>query len=288
MNLNLDKTKITHARNNAAHFLGTEIRITPLDKRPLRFVTRKDQTYWTKSNTRPLLYAPIRKLVDRLEQKGFAKGGGNPTRLARMIHFEPSQIVKHFYQIWLGLSAYYSFADNYGQLGRIHYILKYSCVLTLASKLKLQTKKKVFAKFGKDIAIKNDKGKIIASFPDVALAKPKKFLVTPIADLNPFKRLDKLAQATFRTRESFDQACTVCQSTTNIEMHHVRKIRDASRAIKKDFLTAMMSRINRKQIPLCKVCHIKYHKGELTLTQKEKIPLVNSGNKKTKNFKSKA
>ena len=107
-----------------------------------------------------------------------------------MIPFGSSQIVRHFYQIWQGISAYYSFADNYGILGRIHYILKYSCVLTLASKLKLKTAKRVFAKFGKEIAIKDEKGKIIASFPDVPLAKPKRFLISPITKLNPFNRLD--------------------------------------------------------------------------------------------------
>ena len=269
MTLNLDKTKITHARENAAHFLGTDIRLTPLNKRPFRLVTRGKQTYRTKTNTRPLLYAPIKSLVNRLEAKGFAKHGGTPTRFTKMIPFEESQIVKHLYQIWLGLSAYYSFADNYGQLGRIHYILKYSCVLTLASKLKLRTAKKVFAKFGKDISIKDNKGRVIASFPEVPLAKPKKFLITPIADLNPIARLEKLAKATFRTKEAFDKACSICQSTTDIEMHHVRKLRDSSRAIKQNYLTSMMSRMNRKQIPLCKVCHVKYHRGELTLPKGE-------------------
>ena len=39
MTLNLEKTKITHAQESAAHFLGTDIRATPLDKRPLRFVS---------------------------------------------------------------------------------------------------------------------------------------------------------------------------------------------------------------------------------------------------------
>ena len=40
LNLNLDKTKITHSRQDKAHFLGTDVSITPLEKRPLRFITR--------------------------------------------------------------------------------------------------------------------------------------------------------------------------------------------------------------------------------------------------------
>lgn len=195
MTLNLEKTKITHAQQSAAHFLGTDIRATPLDKRPLRFVRRGNEVYRSKTNTKLLLHAPLKKLVHKLEERGFAKAGGTPTRFTRMIHFEEAQIVNHLWQIWQGLSNYYSFADNYGRLGRIHYILKYSCVLTLASKLKLKTAKKVFTKFGKDIVIRNGKGKMLASFPNVLLAKPKKFLITPITKLNPFNRLEKISQS---------------------------------------------------------------------------------------------
>lgn len=40
LNLHLDTTKITHARQDKAQFLGTFISITPLEKRPLRIITR--------------------------------------------------------------------------------------------------------------------------------------------------------------------------------------------------------------------------------------------------------
>lgn len=262
LNLNLEKTKITHARDSAAHFLGTDIRVTPLDKRPLRSYVRGGITIRSQSITNTLLMAPLKKLVGKLTDKGFARHGANPTSLGRMIHFEEVQIVKYFYQIWLGISTYYSFADNYGGLGRIHYILKYSCILTLATKLKLYTARRVFKKYGKDIEIKDSKGKVLASFPNVSLAKPKTFHTTKVTDLNPFNRLERLSKAKFRTKSALGRACLACGTLENIEMHHVRKIRDSSRAIKKDYLTSMMSRMNRKQIPLCRPCHIKYHRGE--------------------------
>lgn len=246
LNLNLDKTKITNARVDKAHFLGTDISITPLEKRPLRFITRGTSQFRMTAITKPLLQAPIKKLVSKLTEKGFAKHGGTPTRLARMTTFETNQIVKHFWQIWLGLSTYYSFADNYGSLGRIHYILKYSCVLTLASKLKLKTAKRVFAKFGKDILIKDKDDKLMASFPDGPLAKPKTFHITKFTDMNPMARLEKLAKSTFRSKAVLDSTGTVCGTAESIEMHHVRKLRDSTRAIKLDYMTSMMSRMNRK------------------------------------------
>jgi len=173
LNLNLEKTKITHARNEMAHFLGTDIRITPLDKRPTSLVIRGNGSYMARSATRPQLLAPIPIIVDRLIAKGLAKPGGAPTRWTKQIHFEVSQIINTYKSMWVGLKNYYSFADNYSSLWRIFYIFKYSCVLTLASKLKLGTAKAVFRKFGKDLAVVKD-DKVVTSFKDESLAKIKK------------------------------------------------------------------------------------------------------------------
>ena len=263
LTLNLDKTKITNAKETMAHFLGSDIRITPLSKRPVNKITRGGTTYLSSVNTRPQLLAPIRKLVSKLESKGIAKRGGAPTSWGHMYPFEVTHIVKHYYIMWKGISNYYSFANNYGMLGRIHYILKYSCVLTLASKLRLSTAKQVFKKYGKDLKI-IENNKVVASFPQESFAKPLTFHNSPLSKINPLSRIDQLAKATFRTKNIFDRCCTHCGSTENTEVHHVRKLRDSSKAVKADWLTTMMSRMNRKQIPLCKTCHIDYHRGRLS------------------------
>ncbi len=203
LDLNLGKTKISHARSEMAHFLGTDIKITPLNKRPRKLVTRENSTYMVNSNTRLQLLAPVSDLVAKLETKGLARHGGKPTRWGKMLHFELAQIVNHYKTMWRGISNYYSFADNYERLGRIHYIFKYSCILTIASKLNLNTAKKVFKKFGKDITIIVDNKKV-ASFPNENLAKPKKFNNSAFANTNPLFRLEKLTKATFRTKQMFD------------------------------------------------------------------------------------
>jgi group II intron reverse transcriptase/maturase len=270
LNLNLEKTNITNARDSIAHFLGSDIKITSLNKRPIKTITRGGTTYLSSVNTRPQLLAPVSKLVKKLESKGIAKPGGRPTRWGHMFPFEVSQIVKHYYTMWKGISNYYSFADNYGSLGRIHYILKYSCLLTLASKLRLETVKQTYKKFGKDINIIAN-NKIVASFPNESFAKPKKFHNTNISKISPLGRLEQLSKASFRTKQLFETNCTNCGAIENIEIHHVRKLRDSSKAIKADWLTSMMSRMNRKQIPLCKTCHINYHRGKLTTNKKTSL-----------------
>lgn len=153
------------------------------------------------SNTRPQLTAPTSKLVDKLVAKGISKQGGKPTNWGHMFPFEVHQIVRHYYTMWKGISNYYSFADNNVKLSRIHYILKYSCVLTLALKLKLGTAKKVFKKYGKDLIIIVN-NKVVASFPQESFVRPNKFHKSAITNLNPLLRLTKLSNSTIRTSTS--------------------------------------------------------------------------------------
>lgn len=52
----------------------------------------------------------------------------------------------------------------------------------------------------------------------------------------------------------------ICGDDTNVEMHHVKHIKDLkSKNSKLDFFTRQMRAINRKQIPLCKKHHIGLH-----------------------------
>jgi predicted HNH restriction endonuclease len=46
----------------------------------------------------------------------------------------------------------------------------------------------------------------------------------------------------------------------DIEMHHIRHIRKGKKT--NQYLKSIMSQLNRKQIPTCKECHKKIHRGE--------------------------
>jgi hypothetical protein len=162
------------------------------------------------------------------------------------------------HSMWRGLAQYYSFVDNFGSMGRIHYILKYSCLLTLVSKHKLGTMKKGYKKFGKNLTIKNG-DKVMATFPDESFANRKKF---NISRSNPIFRLEQMANAFFRTRAKLASACYVCDSEVGLEMHHVKHIRKTSEKIELDYWTRVMSNMNRKQLVVCQDCHNKIHNGE--------------------------
>lgn len=59
--------------------------------------------------------------------------------------------------------------------------------------------------------------------------------------------------------------CKVCDSSYRVEMHHVRMMKDLSPDTNR--LDYLMSRAYRKQIPLCRSCHVKHHKGTLQVPE---------------------
>merc|ERR1712146_313489 len=115
------------------------------------------------------------------------------------------------------------------QLNFIQYLIQHSLACTVMNKLKLSSRAQVFKKFGSSIEV-------------------------PIAVSDG---LENRKQA-IRTACWDNPQCTICKTYSNVEMHHRRPIKQA----KTDgTLKGIESNLARKQIPLCKSCHIKVHAG---------------------------
>ena len=253
--LNLEKTKITHAVTGHAKFLGYKIHKNKMSKMPIR---RDKRGRLSRVVPRPILDAPIKDIVQRLIDRKYANKAGSPTRNGRFINHHLLDIINHYRSVERGIMGYYSLANNYGRLAaRVHFILKYSCVLTIASKMKLKTKKKVFKKYGKYLSILDDEGKVIAYYPTIDYKRPKKSLTA----LKKFNKdfIEEIDSRVQRGRGDLKGPCIVCGSNVNIEVHHVRSLRKRPR--KGDFLHDMMCKMNRKQVPICKSCHMDVHAG---------------------------
>jgi len=257
LTLNAKKTKITHSQKQSAEFLGYVIHRTKLKKMKIALNSKGVKTRRT---TNTVLDGPIVKIVKNLHAKGYAKKNGNPTRNGRFINHTLYDMIKHYKEVERGILQYYSLANNYGRIAaRVHYILKYSCALTIASKMKLSTLKRVFKKHGKDLNIKDEHGKITTNYPTVSYKRPKKIVRTQVLDYSNLENyINKLDNRIQRGRKDLKGPCLLCGNKNNIEVHHIRKL---SKAKKKDYLSIMMSRMNRKQVPICQKCHIKIHKG---------------------------
>jgi len=254
--LNLDKTKITHSRDDSASFLGYNIHLTKSYKKPRRHVVVNNKHKLSLLTPRPL--APTNECVKKLTEQGYARGNGAPTKCGRLIHLTAGDIVRHYLTLEQGLLAYYGISSNFGHFSaRIHYILKYSCALTLCSKLRLRTLRKTFRKFGKNLTILKENGEIDIEFRTRKghYAKPRRKAGFPQLAMDPAKLISDLSKRISRGRTDLHGECTLCGAVNNIEIHH-----RLSKGKSSDYLTHLQQRMNRKQ--LCKPCHIKVHQGK--------------------------
>lgn len=149
----------------------------------------------------------------------------------------------------MGIFNYFSFIDNTKALSRIYNILRSSAAKLLAAKFKLKTQRAVYVKFGK--GLKTEKGKSLIIRSDWK-KNTMDFKINPRTDL-PALYINRL------TKSNLLKICAICGSIDKIEMHHVKHIKKMN----KDLTVGekSMASLNRKQIPVCRVCHMDIHNG---------------------------
>lgn len=89
-----------------------------------------------------------------------------------------------------------------------------------------------------------------------------KDIKNPTAIIND-KFVDKVDWINLRTQASFDLPCCICGDAENIEMHHIKHVNKSKYKLEAASWEQIMGIKNRKQIPVCKACHIQIiHKGK--------------------------
>jgi hypothetical protein len=159
-----------------------------------------------------------------------------------------------------GYLNYYNFAHNYGRVAsRTEFILKASCAKLLAAKFKLGTMSKVFEKFGPKLQTqhtsKTAKGKEVTK--EYVFFKPS-YAIT-LKFLRNTSPVIKALYGSVSLASLDDLVCAKCESTIQVEMHHIRMMKDLNPKI--SFIDKLMVRRHRKQIPLCRICHLEHHKN---------------------------
>lgn len=262
LELNNSKTKISHIRQQGFTFLGTNIK-GPSFKHKL-IVTKKIRGKCQKraANGNLFLYAPQEAILRKLVEKKFLKftphGKLRRTSLGRLVNRDHRNILKYYSAMIYGQYNYYSFATNIGRQGFILKQQKASCALTLARKMKIQGRRKVYRKFGYDLR---------DPVTGTKQVYPQSFKITGKFNVrsNPIPRIEHLDQRWWNklTKSVLVKECVIC-SNPAAEAHHVCKIRELKNCKHLDWFTVQMAAINRKQVPLCKVCHDKLHPNKQT------------------------
>lgn len=262
LKLSEEKTKITHLGTQYAKFLGHYIRAATLRQHIATRRRSKDGQYQNirKSTSKPKILVPINDLKEKLIQKGFANVEGKPKYIGKFIGLSDYEIINRYNYVLRGLMTFYNMSENRSRLGELIYIIEFSLANTLGAKHKLSLAK-VFQKYGKPFRT-NSKGKVIIfDKPESLRAEYLNKKYTVISPLSKAQNADPFSVLNWDIKETniLDQPCFICKSNTQVEMHHLRHLKDTK---DKSTLIKIMSKINRKMIPLCRPCHMEVHRGK--------------------------
>lgn len=141
-----EKTLITNIKTNPAHFLGFEIRSYRKNKITKYKQKIKDKEKIIKAKTTGnIVFAGIDKqrLIDRLHMKGYCDSNGKPREITKLNNLEAFTIIDKTNSVLTGLVNFYLNWVKNGkkQLNRWIYIIRYSCIKTLALKYKTTVRK---------------------------------------------------------------------------------------------------------------------------------------------------
>lgn len=257
-NLNLElseeKTLITHARTKAAQFLGYHLSVMWSDQR-------------TSVNGNIRLAIPEEKIQETCSRY---MRHGKPIHRPERTSDSDYDIIAGYGIEYCGLMNYYILAHNIERMTKVHWVLRYSLLKTLANKHKASVAKMVrrFSSttetpYGPRKCIKlviprKGKGPLVATFGGIPFRRKNDAVLVdgPIRGFfNPRTELIQRLSA---------EECEACGSKEQVEVHHIRKLADLKKKGRPlDLYEQIMSARRRKTLILCRDCHTDAHKGGL-------------------------
>jgi len=260
LTLSAEKTLITHAADDKAHFLGHEIKVV----REGALISKDGRRA---RNGCVSLLMP-RKVVTKYLQLYSKKG--KVVHRAELMCDSDYTITQRFQGVLVGLYNYYCMAANVSKrMSRIKWILQTSLLKTLAGKHKTKMSKIIKMYHVPDqeyttyrvIVTRPEKEPLVATFGGMSLRKNPDGM-----GMNGFD----LQVAWHRPASSRTEAvmhllygkCTLC-GAKGVEMHHIRKLADIDRPGRRPKANweRIMAARKRKTIPVCKSCHDDIHAG---------------------------
>lgn len=260
LELNSEKTLITHARDQKAKFLGYEIHV-------LHENSKHDNRGQRCINGRIGLRIPdcVRK-----EKCALYMRHGKPIHLPQRTIDEAYSTVSQYQAEYRGIVQYYRMAYNLHTLSELKYAMEVSLVKTLAKKYKT-TCTKIYRRYGTKIKTEDGEYKVILIKID---RKPKKPLITYFGGItlkwNKWVSInDKLTKPIWSHRSELvqrllAQECELCGSQEKIEVHHIRKLADLKQkgGTMQQRWKIHMSERRRKTLVVCHKCHIHIQYGK--------------------------
>ena len=258
LDLSDEKTLITHARTEAARFLGYDI------------ISQQEDSHLTAGRRSINTAIGLRVPEDVLRKKcaQYTRNGEAIHRPERLDDSDYSTTAR-YQQEYRGFVQYYLLAYNVCELSRLHYVMEGSLLKTLAAKHR-QSLSAIKRKYGtttttadgkelrcQEVRVTREgKSDLVARFGGISLTR------------QPLATLDDQPQVIFNRRTELEKRllaedCELCGSREHIEVHHIRKLADLhkrGRTEKPRWVQEMAAR-RRKTLVVCRDCHAAIHAG---------------------------
>lgn len=262
LELSDEKTLITHS-NEPAKFLGFEV-IVGRSNVPSR---TKGGNLVRLHNKKVQLKLPMTAMKEKLVHYGvveFKHHNGHevwkPKARMRLRNNDDLEILARFNSEIRGFYNFYCIANNVSIMHSFKYMMEYSMYKTFAGKYK-STVRKILRKYNRDKKFTvnyTNKAGILKSrvfYNDGFRRKeyPNGFNTDTLPNTNYTMGNTSLVD---RLKA---QECELCGETNELEMHHVRKVKELKGKRKWEIL--MIAR-QRKTLAVCHKCHRRIHNGE--------------------------
>jgi group II intron reverse transcriptase/maturase len=257
--LSEDKTLITHAQTESAHFLGYEIHTLHADD-------KHDHRGQRCINGSIGLRVPVE--VIRNQCARYMKREKPIHRMER-VNDSAYSIVAQYQAEYAGVVQYYRLAYNLHRLGQLKWVMEVSLVKTLAKKFKMSCPE-IYHRYRALHIIQEGTYKVIQVTVKRGDEKPP--LETHFGGIplrwNKWVTIHDDVQPIWSGRSEvverlLAETCELCGTTQQVEVHHIRKLADLLKdnpADKPPWIKVMAAR-RRKTLVVCRKCHEAIHAG---------------------------
>jgi group II intron reverse transcriptase/maturase len=256
-----DKSRVTHAKTEMAHFLGYGIGTYSNVADKITGIRRS-------ANGRIALRLP----------EGFVEAksrewekGGKPRIDGKAINYSVEEALTYYQSRYRGIVNYYQYAVDLHELARLKYAMERSLVHTLSAKLKISVSK-VYNRYRDNITVDGQSYKVLRSiikddkngktyvFTWGGIPLKRRYIVnTPLNDRihRGYQGSSELV-ARLRARQ-----CDLCGiETQELEGHHVHRIKDLDKKYRGKHIpywVFVMTARRRKTLFVCRQCHHQIH-----------------------------
>jgi group II intron reverse transcriptase/maturase len=255
LELSPDKTLITHARSQAARFLGYEITVQHSSTK----VTNGRRSV----NGVIRLRVPI--AVINANCSRYLKRG-KPAHRSDLFSAPDRDIVRIYGAEYRGIVQYYLLASDVFRLSRLRWVMETSLLKTLAGKHRTRVapmarkyRSKVDTPVGPRRCLqvtteRPGRKALVARFGGIPLRRQRAALIVDKTTARVAPRRRELISRLLTGR------CEICGATDGITVHHVRSLTDLStrRQPHPAWMTVML-RKQRKSLVTCQSCHATIH-----------------------------